>query len=70
MSEDDLPGNTLRGMFFSKLRTNVLAVMLKICLGVKFIPSLTWKLNPPDIAPRHAVNQKEGRRRKDESEGK
>lgn len=47
----DLPGNTFSGRFFSKLRSRALAVMLKICLGVKFTPSLTWKLNPPDMAP-------------------
>lgn len=47
----DLPGKTLRGRFWAKLRTKDLAVMLKICRGVKFTPSLTWKLNPPDMAP-------------------
>lgn len=41
----------MRGRFRSKLRTSAWAVMLKICLGVKFTPSLTWKLNPPDMAP-------------------
>lgn len=50
-SKGNLPGNTLSGRFFSKLRTKALAVMLKICLGEKFTPSLTWKLNPPDMAP-------------------
>lgn len=57
ISEGDLPGNTLSGRFFSKLRTKALAVMLKICLGVKLTPSLTWKLNPPDMAPGNAVKQ-------------
>jgi len=51
----DLPGNTLSGRFLSKLRTRALAVMLKICLGVKFTPSLAWKLNPPDMAPGNAI---------------
>lgn len=54
-----LPGNTLRGRFRSKLRTKAWAVMLKICLGVKFTPSLTWKLNPPDMAPASAENKEE-----------
>ena len=53
----DVPGNTLIGRLFSKLRTKDLAVMLKICLGVKFTPSFTWKLNPPDMAPGNAMKQ-------------
>lgn len=48
-----LPGNTFNGLFFSRIITKVLAVMLKICRGVKFTPSLTWKLKPPDIAPKN-----------------
>jgi len=55
--EQNVPGNTLSGWFFSKLRTKALAVMLKICLGVKFTPSLTWKLNPPAMAPGNEMNQ-------------
>lgn len=27
------------------------AVTLNICLGAKFTPSFTWKLNPPAVAP-------------------
>lgn len=54
-----LPGNTLSGRLFSKLRTKALAVMLKICLGVKFTPSLAWKLNPPDMAPVNAMTHQQ-----------
>ena len=45
------PGNTLRAWLVSRLRSRVLAVMLKICRGLKFTPSFTWKLKPPDMAP-------------------
>lgn len=41
VKSEELPGKTLSGWFFSKLRTKALAVILKICLGVKFTPSLT-----------------------------
>lgn len=55
----DLPGNTLSGRFFSRLSTKALAVMLKICLGEKFSPSLAWKLNPPDMAPGNVIKQQQ-----------
>ena len=41
----------LSPLFTSKLMIRARAVMLKICRGAKFKPSVTWKLKPPDIAP-------------------
>ena len=41
----------LSPLFTSKLMIRARAVMLKICHGAKFKPSVTWKLKPPDIAP-------------------
>lgn len=46
-----LPGNTLSGPLLSIWTTSVRAVTLNICLGAKFTPSFTWKLNPPAVAP-------------------